>query len=448
MKPGINRLILALALPAIVTNITTPLLSLVDVAITGHMGGAAYIGAIAVGGSMFNMLYWLFGFLRMGTSGLTAQAFGAADGDASGRLLFQSLLVALAGGLLLCAVSVPVCEAALRFMEVGGVTQSLARSYFMLLIWGAPAVLANFAISGWLLGMQNSAATMWISLVINLVNIGASCALVYLAGMGIEGVAAGTLIAQWTGCLLGLAIIFRRYHPPVPALRRLVSGGDLRRFFSVNADIFLRTLCLVAVTVWFTRAGSRQGSEMLAVNALLMQFFTLFSYFMDGFAFAGEALTGRYIGARDPASLRRSVRALLLWGGAMAALFTLLYTAGGELLLRLLSDDLGVITAARDFMPWVLTIPAAGFMAFTYDGIFVGATATRSMLLSMAVASALFFIVCSIALPRMGNHGLWLAFILYLAARGAVLALLHPKAVHAPRGERQGNKHKKTKETE
>lgn len=421
---GINREILAISVPSIVTNITTPLLSLVDVAIAGHLGSASYIGAIAVGGSLFNMLYWLFGFLRMGSSGMTAQAYGADDREAQSRVLHQAMTVGLCAAILMICLQRLICSVGLDFMDVTGEVRRFASAYFHILIWGAPAVLCNYALCGWFVGMQNSAVTMWISILINVVNIGVSCFLVYVMGMDVEGLACGTLIAQWSGLLLGLGIVVFRYRPIRMKMRTVMQWKMLKRFFRVNSDIFLRTVCLVAVTMWFTRTGATQGEVMLAVNALLMQFFTIFSFFMDGFAFSGEALVGKYIGKGSRGSLHRCIKALYRWGIAIAVLFMALYSIGGDELLHLLSDDDMVVEASREYLWWVVTIPVAGFMAFTCDGIFIGATATRDMLMSMFAATVTFFAVYSLAFPRMGNHGLWLAFISYLIVRGLILGIV------------------------
>lgn len=424
---GIHRSILRLSLPSIVSNITTPLLALVDVAIVGHMGAAEYIGAIAVGGSMFNMLYWLFAFLRMGSSGATAQAYGAGDRNEQGIILLQGFTVALISAALMILFQGPIARGIMLFMDPEPLTGQLALTYFDILIWGAPAVLANYVIAGWLLGMQNSSAIMINSIFINIVNIIVSCVLVYGFKFGIEGVAIGTLSAQWGGTFLGLTVIKIKYNPLKNCSGKIFKGGELKKFFSVNINIFLRTLCLVAVTLWFTRAGARQNSEILAVNALLMQFFTLFSYFMDGFAFAGEALAGRFLGERNYEMLKKSIRGLIHWGILIATLFTVLYAIGGEMLMSLLSDDTSVTATAADYKIWVITIPLAGFMAFTWDGIFIGALATRHMLLSMFSATVVFFVVYLILFPRMGNHGLWLAFLSYLAVRGIILTFFRHK---------------------
>lgn len=421
---SVNREILSLSLPSIVTNITTPLLGLVDVAIVGHMGSAAYIGAIAIGGSMFNMLYWMFGFLRMGSSGMTAQAFGAKDHLAQSRILQQALLVAMLAGIAMIVLRHQVCEAVLWFMDVEADTAVLARTYFEILVWGAPAVLGTYVMSGWFLGMQNSRAPMWVSIFINLCNIAVSLVLVYCFNYDIPGVAVGSLVAQWGGFMLACSICLIRYDIVLSTFKEIVEIKGLKHFFRINVDIFLRTLCLVAVTLWFTRTGSRQGTEMLAVNALLMQFFTLFSFFMDGFAFAGEAICGKYIGAGERTLLRRSIDALCRWGAGLAVAFTVIYAVGGDLLLNFLSSEKNVIVHAHEYIYWIITIPVAGFLAFTWDGVFIGATATRSMLLSMAAATAVFFITYALAFPSLGNHGLWLAFICYLLTRGTILSVI------------------------
>ncbi|MCM1518583.1 MAG: MATE family efflux transporter [Pseudoflavonifractor sp.] len=419
----INKEILSLSIPSIVTNITTPLLGLVDVAIVGHMGDPIFIAAIAVGGSMFNMLYWLFAFLRMGSSGMTAQACGAGDMHTSSLILYRALVVAGAASVVMIALQSPIADGVLTFMDADNATRDLARRYFGICIYGAPAVLGTYSLSGWFLGMQNSKAPMWISIIINMSNIAISLVLVIGLGLQIEGVATGTLTAQWLGFFAGLWLC-RRYRLRHPALAEVLRWSGLRRFFSVNVDIFLRTLCLVGVTLWFTRVGAIQGTVMLAVNTLLMQFFMLFSFFMDGFAFAGEALCGRFVGAGDREALRQCVVALFKWSISLATLFTLLYFAGGEWFLGLLSSDEVVTDRATEYFWWVMAVPFAGFAAFTWDAVFIGDTRTRGMLLSMILATAVYFGLYIIFFPRLGNHGLWLAFVAYLLTRGVVQSIL------------------------
>ena len=418
-----DRRILRLAVPSILANITTPLLALIDTAIAGHLGSERYLAAIAVGGVMFNMLYWFFSFLRAGTSGLSAQACGAGDPSASALVLGRSLVVALTAGALMILFQEGIFKMMVWFLEAKPPVSSLASVYFHLLIWGAPAVLGNYAMAGWFLGMQNSRMMLWVSLIINVVNIVTSLTLVYLLDMGIAGIAAGTLVAQWTGFGAGF-LFLKGYRMPRPKWADIFRWNELRRFFSVNVDVMLRTVCLIAVTLWFTRAGSVQGPLILAVNTLLMQLFLLFSYMMDGVAFAGEALVGRYVGARDLQHVHLCVKRLFVWGAAWALLFTLVYFLGGEGILDLLSDDAGVRSAAHEYFVWALTIPLAGFAAFAWDGVYIGATLTRRLLVSMAGACATFFLLYYLLVPVMHNHGLWLAFIAYLAMRGILQTLL------------------------
>lgn len=374
-----NRRILHLAIPSIVSNITVPLLGLVDVTIVGHLGATAYIGAIAVGGLLFNILYWNFGFLRMGTSGLTSQAYGRKDKDAEIRVLVQAVSVGLFSALAMLILQYPIERLAFRLLDTSAEVEQYAVTYFRICIWGAPAVLAQYGFTGWFIGMQNSRYPMYIAIVMNVINIVCSSCFVFLFGMKVEGVALGTVVAQYSGVMMAWWLWFYNYKE----LRgRITFRGSLqliamRRFFAVNRDIFLRTLCLIGVTTFFTSTGARQGDVILAVNTLLMQLFTLFSYIMDGFAYAGEALSGRYVGACNLVQLKRAVKALFGWGVGLSLVFTLLYGIGGENFLGLLTNDTVVIETAGHYFYWVLAIPLAGFAAFLWDGILIGATATR-----------------------------------------------------------------------
>ncbi len=422
---SIHREILALSIPSIIANITTPLLGIVDVAIVGNMGSAVYIAAIAVGSTIFSMLYWPFAFLRMGSSGMTAQAYGANDNRQCTLVLYRSLAVALIVGITIIAMQYAISQCAFYFMGATNDTLRFSEQYFSVGIWGAPAMLSSFALSGWFIGMQNSRATMWISIFINLLNISTSLILVYIFDWGIIGVATGTIVAQWGGFLLGLLIINQKYHLASVSLSDILQKSELKRFFSINSDIFLRTLCLVAVTMWFTRAGTQQSDVILAVNTLLMQLFMLFSYFMDGFAYAGEAMVGKYIGAKDRLNLKTSIKALFQWGLGMAILFTMIYLFGGKSFLSLLSSDSMVINASTSYFYWAVAIPLCGFMAFTWDGIFIGATRTRAMLVSMGTAMVIFFAIFFILSPILENHALWIAFLCYLIIRGIVLNIIY-----------------------
>ena len=419
-----DQQILHIAVPSIVSNITVPLLGLVDVAITGHLGSAAYIGAIAVGGMLFNVMYWLFAFLRMGTSGLTSQSLGQRDLGGVKMMLRRSLAMGLSVGLLMVVLQVPLCKLGLLIMSPTDEVSRLTQVYFSICIYGAPATLGLFCLNGWFLGMQNSRSPMVVAIVQNVVNILVSLTLVYGAGMKVEGVATGTLVAQWVGFLLAL-FLCRRFYRRIfrhTTARRAISWIEL---FRVNRDIFLRTLCLVSVLLFFTSAGSRQGDIMLAVNTLLMQLYLLVSYVMDGFANAAEAMSGKYWGARHADAFRQTVAHCFYWGVICTVAFTLLYILGGEPFLRLLTDEPTVVAASREFVVWAWLVPTCSVAAFIWDGVYIGITASRQMLISSFLAAAVFFVVYSLTIGPLGNHGLWLAFIAFLLMRGLVQTVLY-----------------------
>lgn len=397
------------------------MLGLVDTAIMGHLGTAAYIGAIAVGSTMFNMLYWLFGFLRMGTAGLTAQACGASDGEAQAAILWRSLLISAVGGILLIALSDPLGSLVLRFIDADDSVTPLAQRYFDASIWGAPAMLATYTLNGWFLGMKNTSYPMWIAISCNVLNIILSATLVFGCHLDILGCAIGTATAQWTAALAALTIVLVHYRPRRVGRRVIMAGPEVRRLMSVNVDIFLRTLCLVAVTVWFTRQGAMQGVDILAANSLLMQLFMFFSYFCDGFAYAGESLAGNALGAGDRPMLKQLRGRLLRWAAGVSLAFFALYLAGGDEVIGLLTDNADVRAVAHRYMIWAALVPLCGVVAFIYDGIFIGITATRRMLWSVFVAAVLFVAVLASLYRSLGNHALWLTFVVYLFSRGVYL---------------------------
>ena len=325
-----NKRILQLAVPSIISNITVPLLGLVDVAIVGHIGDAAYIGAIAVGSMLFNVIYWLFGFLRMGTSGMTSQALGRRDFSEVVRLLIRSLGIGVGIGLLFFILQRWLIGCGLWAMSPEADVVELARRYCYVCIWGAPAVLGLYGFTGWYIGMQNTRIPMVVSLSQNVVNIVASLVLVFVCRMTVEGVALGTVIAQWWGFLMA-CVLYRLYYRRLGKYdyrQHLFASEPLKRFFSLNRDIFLRTVCLVAVNLFFTAAGSRESTLVLAVNTLLMTLFTIFSYFMDGFAYAAEALSGKYYGAGNREAFREVVKRTMGFGVVVAILFTLIIYSG------------------------------------------------------------------------------------------------------------------------
>ena len=415
-----DKEILRIAVPSIISNLTVPLLGLVDVTIVGHLGSAAYIGAIAVGGMLFNVIYWLFGFLRMGTSGMTSQAYGRRDLDEMARILARAMITSWLIAAAFILLQTPLLKAVFLLVPATPDVARLSTTYFRICIWGAPAMLGLYAFTGWFLGMQNSRFPMMIAILQNVVNILTSLLLVLGFGMKVEGVALGTLVAQYAGFLMALGLwlrYYRRIRVRV-SLHHIWQRNELARFFRVNRDIFLRTLCLVSVSMFFTSSGSAQGEVILAVNTLLMQLFTLFSYIMDGFAYAGEALAGKHAGALNREGMWLTIRRLFVWGLGLSLAFTLLYAVGGDRFLSLLTDDASVISASSEYFYWVLAIPLAGFAAFLWDGIFIGVTATRQMFLAMLIAALTFFAFYFGGRELWYNHSLWAAFLMYLFARG------------------------------
>ncbi len=427
-----DRQILNIAIPSIISNITVPLLGLVDVAIVGHMGNASYIGAIAVGSMIFNVIYWIFGFLRMGTSGMTSQAYGERDLSEVLKLLLRSTGIGLSVALCILISQDLILKGALWFIRPDAEVQPLVHTYFHICIWGAPAMLGLYSLTGWYIGMQNTRIPMLISIMQNIVNIIASLFFVYGAEMKVDGVAFGTLIALYAGFIMAVLLLLHQYIGKLKKYmewKGIIERTAMSRFFHVNRDIFLRTLFLVAVNLFFTSAGASQGNIILAVNTLLLQLFTLFSYVMDGFAYAGEALGGKYYGARNALAFHDTIKRLFVWGVIMIVGFTLIYLLGGKSFLALLTNDTAIITASLPYLPWAILIPAIGMTAFVWDGVFIGITATRGMLISSAVATILFFVCYYTLKSELGNHALWLAFILYLASRGIVQTYLFPKTI-------------------
>lgn len=423
MNPRDNQ-ILKIAIPSIVSNITVPLLGLVDVAITGHLGAAAYIAAISIGSMVFNTTYWLFGFLRMGSSGLTSQALGRRDLQEVTMWLVRGLVIAMGIGLLLILLQWPIREMALWLMRPEEEVRQMVITYFHICIWGAPAMLGLYTLNGWFIGMQNSRIPMVVAIVQNIINILVSLFFVFGLYMKVEGVASGTLIAQWIGFLLALALLFRFYRRHLKSgnsqLEKLFSKSALKRFFVVNRDLFFRTVCLVSVMLFFTTAGSWQGEVTLAANTLLMQLFLLVSYVVDGFANAAEAMSGKYWGARNFWVFAHTVKHCFLWGFTCAFLFTVIYIVGGDAFVTLLTDESIVVDVAHEYIWWIYLIPICSIGAFIWDGVFVGITASREMLITSLVAAVVFFLLFVLVYQPWGNHGLWLSFLVYLLIRGVL----------------------------
>ena len=417
-----------MTVPAVVASVTTPLLGLMDTAVTGHMGGGGvYLAAIALGSNAFNMLYWLFGFLRMGTSGMAAQAHGAESGHAAAVVLIRSLTIALVLSLLLILCYGPLAGLYHDVMKPDSPVWEQTSVYISILVFGIPATMLTTAVTGWLIGMQYARKAMWMSITVDVVNLAVSLTLVFAFRMKVEGVAVGTLAAQWTGCAAGALILRKHVSFSDLKFREVFDTGEMRRFFTVNFHIFLRTLCMIAVTLWFTRVSSMQGTVVLAANAVLLQLFMLMSYFTDGVAYAAEALVGHTVGAHDRGGYRRLLRALAMWGGGVAFVFTTLYFFAGADIIALLTDVPAVRASASGSMLWIVVIPLVGVASFIGDGVCVGATRTFSMLMSVGLATVVFFAIIRLLLPVMGNNALWLAFVMYLLCRSLYLVVAVPR---------------------
>lgn len=427
-----NKRILQLAVPNIITNITIPLLGIVDLAIVGHIGDKTHIGGIAIGTMIFNFIYWNFGFLRMGTGGFTAQAYGARDFNEAMKILVRALAIALGIAFLLLALQKLICQFSLYVVDGSLEMEQFASRYFFVRIWAAPAVLCLYGIKGWFIGMQNARIPMFIAILINVFNIVFSLLFVFVLDMDIEGIALGTVLAQYGGLLTAIVfwMLYYRRFIQYFNIKESLNLREMKRFFSVNADIFIRSLCLVSVFSFIPIASAKMGDLTLAINTLLLQFFTIFSYIMDGFAYAGEALTGRYIGAKNKANLKISIKLIFRWGLGLSILFVLLYAFAGENLLWIFTNDASIIEHAHIFYWWVLLVPITGYAAFLWDGIFVGATASKTMRNAMLMSTALFFTVYYSFSSLLENNALWLALIVFLLIRGIIQWLYSPKAIY------------------
>lgn len=429
-----NKQILRLAIPNIITNITVPLLGMVDTTIVGHLqngDGVDYIGAIAVGTMIFNIIYWNFGFLRMGTSGFTAQAYGAKDKEEQANILFRACFIAIVAALVLIIFQKPIGILSMMLIEDKNSVGALALSYFSIRIWAAPATLGMYALKGWLIGMQDSKNPMWISIIINLLNIIFSFVLVFYFDMSIKGVALGTVIAQYGGLITTLLIWRKKYKEIAKYfnVKKALSLEKMKLFFKINSDIFLRTLCLIIVTSYFTIASTKMPYPTLAMNTLLMQFFTLFSYFMDGFAYAAESLCGKAKGENNYPQLQAFVKRFLLWGGVISILFIIIYALFGENILGIFTDNKDVIEYSKNYLHWILLIPITGFMAFLYDGILIGLTESVVMRNAIFISTAAFFLIFYLLSPYIGNNALWIAFLTYLLGRSLLMMLMSRRKI-------------------
>ena len=454
----INKDILKLAIPSILANITVPLVGMVDIAVAGHLDASAatMIGGIAIGSMLFDLLYWNFGFLRVGTGGLAAQAYGRGDRRECTRILSRALGISLASALVLIAIQWIFVKAAFLVVDCTPEVRDLSSQYFYIRIWAAPATLSLMALKGWFIGMQDSVSPMITDLTVNGMNVlmsvilslGFSVGGFHYEGMGFGGVAAGTLVAQYSGLAVALALLLVKYrrNTLVNMERRdfstLFKGGETRRFFVMNADLFVRSLCFIAIYIGFTVISARYGDVLLAVSSIMMKLLMIFSYFTDGFAYAGEALTGRYIGAGDRPMVRTAVKWTFIWSMGIALIFMAIYHFAGVPMLKLMTSDATVVEASRDYLPWLLLMPVAGCAAFTWDGVYIGATASRQMRDSMLWAVVAFaavwfagilllgaFAADSQSYDNLAMHILMAAYFAHLLARTIYLTAGYRKII-------------------
>jgi MATE family, multidrug efflux pump len=426
----INSSILKLAVPNIVTNITVPLLGLVDLALMGQLNNPVYIGAIALGSIIFNVVYASFNFLRMGSTGFTAQAYGAKLHDEVSLVLVRSLLVAFGLACILIILQYPIQWLSFQILDGSDEVRLLAQEYFYIRIWAAPATIGLYAFFGWFLGLQNAKIPMIIALVVNVVNIVLNFTFVLGLKMTSDGVALATVIAQYSGFLIAIYFLFAKYRVYIkkfPVVLILQSKAIVR-FFKVNSDIFIRTLLLLLTLAFFTNTSAKHGNDILAVNTLLFQFFFIFSYFADGFAFAGEALTGKAFGARNRDLLSSTISQLFNWGWGAAVLTSILYFFGINIMMKLLTTNTELLGLARNYNYWIILIPITSTAAFIWDGIYVGITASRYMRNAMIISSIFVFLPAYfLTQEKYGNDALWFALNLFMASRALLMWIMFRK---------------------
>jgi MATE family multidrug resistance protein len=432
---GWHRRVLTLAFPIVVANLTQPILGAVDTAVAGHLHRAADLGGVALGGLFFNFVFWGFGFLRMGTTGLVAQAFGAGDRDALRSTVARALLLAFAIGAVVLLAQAPLIHYALAAIGGSDDVQRTARIYCAARIGSAPFALANYVVLGYLLGTQKVRIALAVQVFVNVVNVVAVLAYVYGFGWGIAGIGAATATADTLGFVFGVLVLWFARPRGLARLRfaTLVDPHALKQLVAINRDIFLRTMCLLGSFGWFAHLGATQGDAILAANALLLNFQTFMAYGLDGFAHAAEALVGAAIGARDRHAFRQAVRVTLLWSAIGAAGFSGIYWFGGTWIINRLTDQETVRAAAHTFLPWAALSPVISVWGFLLDGVFIGATRTRELMHAMVVSLCVFLVASWLLVTPFANHGLWIALLVFMASRGLALSPLVPRIAAAIR---------------
>lgn len=426
-----NKRILKLAGPSILANITVPLVGIVDLAIAGRLGDAASIGGIAIATMLFDLLYWNMGFLRVGTGGYAAQAYGRRDFKDAFRVLVQALGTALSAAMIIWAIQYIYLEAAFLVVDCSPDTEILARKYFFIRIWAAPATLSLFVFKGWFIGMQNTISPMVVDVTVNLLNLTLSVVFAIGLNMGISGIALGTLVSQYAGVTLALILMYAYYRKLFHYIQ--IKGNlklkEMKNFFVLNGNLFIRSTSLLLVYAGFTSIAAKYGDNLLAVSTIMMKLMLLYSYFIDGFAYAGEAITGRFVGAKDLVSLKKAIKVLFLWTLVIAAISTIAYAFAGEPLFRLMTNNKEVIEAAQAFLPWLLVVPLLSCVAFILDGIFIGATASAAIRDTMLLSAAAFFASYYLLQSSIGIQALYVGYMAHLIVRTIFMALRMKKDV-------------------
>ena len=445
----LNREILKLAIPSILANITVPLVGIADIAVAGHLSGSAaiFIGGISIGSLLFDMLYWNFSFLRIGTGGMTAQAYGRDDMSAAAATLIRSVFVSMLIAISCILIQWAFVDFVFLFVKCSPDVRALAETYFHIRIWAAPATLTLMALKGWFIGMQNSVIPMATDLIVNGMNIAGSIILAMglpawgFSGIGFPGISVGTVAAQYSGLLFAVSMLMLRYRKKVFAgfslkdARESFTSHEMKRFFNLNADLFIRSLAIMGIYAGITVISARYGDMMLAVSSILVQLMMIFSYFTDGFAYAGEALTGKFIGRRDKPAVRQTVRSVFAWSMGVAAVFMVLYAFFARPMLYVLTSDTEVVTASMEFIPWLIPMPIIGCAAFTWDGIYVGATASKPIRNSTLWAVLGFFIVWFAGYfilrpsPHIAVHILMAGFLVHLLIRMLYETVLYRRSI-------------------
>ncbi|MFB6342167.1 MATE family efflux transporter [Saccharicrinis sp. FJH62] len=429
----LDRRILKFAIPNIISNITVPLLGFVDMALMGHLNSPVYIGAISLGTVIFNFIYWSLGFLRMSTSGLTAQAYGRKDHEQAAKILSRALFIAIISGFFILLFRNGISHVGFNLLDGTDAVKKEAVIYFKIRVFAAPASIALFAFSGWFLGMHNARIPMIVSILINVFNILISVLFVVILDYKSDGVAIGTVCAQYIGLAMYIFYLFRIFPNLIKhiSLRSIAPFNELKNFLSVSGDIFFRTLMVILVFTWFTSESAGQGNTILAVNSLFREFLMFFSFLMDGFAYSAEPIIGGEIGAGNRKDIRSIVRRIFKWGIGITVLTTLIYGGLGYQVMSLLTNQAIILETAKPYLFYIALIPLACFASFLWDGVYIGATASRQMLLSIMISTfAIFFPVWYIFKNSLGNHALWVAMLLFMFSRGIYLWTVSEKYIY------------------